>query len=78
MRIYLDFGYSLPRTSFEQRSAGRGVSYDQIEPGDIVCYSGHVGMYIGGGKIVHASNARSGIKVSSATYREILAIRRII
>ena len=78
MRIYKDFGYSLPRTSFEQRSAGKGVSYDQIEPGDLVCYSGHVGMYIGGGKIVHASNERTGIKVSTATYREILAIRRIL
>ena len=78
MRVYQDFGYRLPRTSYEQRSAGRGVSYDEIQPGDLVCYSGHVGMYIGGGKIVHASNEKTGIKVSNATYRQILAVRRII
>ena len=77
-RIYKDFGYSLPRTSYEQRSAGVGVAYKDAEPGDLICYDGHVGMYIGGGKIVHASNAKSGIKVNNATYRPILAVRRII
>ena len=77
-RIYKNFGYSLPRTSYEQRSAGTGVSYDQAQPGDIICYDGHVGMYIGGGKIVHASSAKTGIKVSNATYRPILAVRRIV
>ena len=77
-RIYKDFGYSLKRTSYEQRSNGTEVSYDQIQPGDLICYSGHVAMYIGGGKIVHASNAKSGIKVSNATYRSIITIRRII
>lgn len=77
-RIYKDFGYSLPRTSYEQRSVGTEVSYDQAQPGDLVCYSGHVGMYIGGGKIVHASNARTGIKVSNATYRSIITVRRVI
>lgn len=77
-RIYSDFGYKLPRTSYEQRSAGTGVSYENAQPGDLICYSGHVGMYIGGGKIVHASNAKTGIKVSNATYRSILAVRRII
>lgn len=77
-RIYGNFGYSLPRTSYEQRSAGSSVSYDEAQPGDLICYDGHVGMYIGGGKIVHASNAKTGIKVSNATYRPILAVRRII
>lgn len=77
-RIYSDFGYSIPRTSREQRSAGVGVSYDNAQPGDLICYDGHVGMYIGGGYIVHASNAKTGIKVSKATYRSILAVRRII
>ncbi len=77
-RIYGNFGYSLPRTSYEQRSAGSSVSYDEAQPGDLICYDGHVGMYIGGGKIVHASNAKTGIKVSNATYRPILAVRRIV
>lgn len=77
-RIYSDFGYSIPRTSREQRSAGVGVDYSNAQPGDLICYDGHVGLYIGGGKIVHASNAKTGIKVSTATYRSILAVRRII
>lgn len=77
-RIYQDFGYSIPRTSSQQRSAGTGVSYADAQPGDLVCYDGHVGMYIGGGMIVHASSAKTGIKVSQAQYRTILAVRRII
>lgn len=77
-RIYKNFGYSLPRTSYEQRSAGTGVAYENAQPGDLICYDGHVGMYIGDGLIVHASNKKSGIKVNKATYRTILAVRRII
>lgn len=77
-RIYANFGYSIPRTSYQQRSAGVGVSYDEAQPGDLICYDGHVGLYMGGGYIVHASNEKSGIKVSKATYRQILAVRRII
>jgi cell wall-associated NlpC family hydrolase len=76
--VYRDFGYSLPRTSYEQRSAGTSVSYSEAQPGDLICYDGHVAMYIGGGLIVHASTAKTGIKVSYATYREILSVRRII
>ncbi len=76
--VYKHFGYSLPRTSTEQRSAGKGVSYSEAQPGDLICYAGHIGIYIGDGKIVHASNAATGIKVSSATYRSILAVRRIV
>jgi cell wall-associated NlpC family hydrolase len=76
--VYRDFGYSLPRTSYEQRSAGVSVSYSEAQPGDLICYSGHVALYIGGGLIVHASTAKTGIKVSNAQYREILAVRRII
>lgn len=77
-RIYQDFGYSIPRTSSQQRSAGTGVTYSEAQPGDLICYDGHVGMYIGGGLIVHASSAKTGIKVSQAQYRKILAVRRII
>lgn len=77
-RVYKDFGYSLPRTSTEQRGAGTSVSYDEAEPGDLICYSGHIGIYIGGGKIVHASTERTGIKVSNANYRPILSVRRIV
>lgn len=77
-RIYQDFGYSIPRTSSQQRSAGTGVTYSEAQPGDLICYDGHVGMYIGGGLIVHASSAKTGIKVSQAQYRTILAVRRII
>ena len=81
-RVYKDFGYNLPRTSYEQRSAGREVSYSEAQPGDLICYSGHVGIYIGGGKIVHASNSnpypRGGIKVNNADYRKILCVRRIV
>ncbi len=78
MRIYEHFGYSLPRTSSEQRSAGYGVDYSDAQPGDLICYPGHVALYIGNGQIVHASNERNGIMVSSATYRSIMAVRRII
>lgn len=77
-RVYADYGYSLPRTSFSQRSAGKSVDYANAQPGDLICYDGHVGIYIGGGKIVHASTPQSGIKVSNATYRTILGVRRII
>lgn len=77
-RIYANFGYTIPRTSYQQRSAGTEVSYENAQPGDLICYEGHVGMYIGGGYIVHASNVKTGIKVSKATYKKILSVRRII
>lgn len=77
-RVYQNFGYTIPRTSYEQRSVGVAVDYANAQPGDLICYSGHVGLYIGGGYIVHASNQRTGIKVSKATYRTIVAVRRVI
>ena len=78
MGVYRNFGVSLPHSSGAQRSMGYGVgSLAEAQAGDIICYSGHVGIYIGGGQIVHASTAKTGIKVSNAGYRNILAIRRI-
>lgn len=77
--VYRSFGYKLPRSSSELRSAGRKVSYSQKQPGDIICYNGHVAMYIGNGKIVHASNRRTGIKISPrANYRRIVCVRRVV
>ena len=81
-RVYEAFGYSLPRTSYAQRSAGKAVDYADAQPGDLIMYSGHVGIYIGDGQIVHASNSKpypqGGIKVNKATYRKILGVRRIV
>ena len=76
--VFKHFGYSIPRTSWEQQSCGRGVSYSDAQPGDIMCYAGHVGIYIGNGMIVHASTPATGIKTTPATYREILAVRRVV
>lgn len=76
--VYKHFGISLPRTSTEQRSAGREVPYSEAQPGDLICYAGHVALYIGNGQIVHASTPATGIKVGNATYRTILSVRRIL
>lgn len=76
--VYAHFGISIPRDSTSQRFAGRGVSYEEARPGDLICYAGHVGLYIGNGQIVHASTEKTGIKISKATYRTILAVRRIV
>ena len=78
MAVYSNFGVSLPHYDTSQRNYGVAVgSLAEAAPGDLVCYNGHVGIYIGGGQIVHASNPRDGIKVSNAGYRSIVAIRRI-
>lgn len=77
MSVYSAFGVSLPHSSSADRSVGTAVSESDMQPGDIVCYSGHVAIYAGNGTIVHASNARDGIKYSNVNYRNILAVRRI-
>ncbi len=76
--VYKAYGYKIPRTSYQQRSAGKAVNYADAQPGDLICYAGHVAMYIGNGKIVHASSAKTGIIIGYATYKPILAVRRIV
>lgn len=78
MSVYAAFGVSLPRTSSAQRSAGYEVSLSEIQPGDLVCYSGHIGIYAGNNTLIHASTKETGIKYTSPiTYRKILSVRRI-
>lgn len=77
--VYANFGVSLPRTSYEQQNAGTEVSYADAQPGDLICYGGHVAIYMGNGQIVHASNSTDGIKISdNAAYRTILSVRRLV
>ena len=76
--VFAHFGISLPRTSGEMRSSGTEVSYDEAIAGDIICYDGHVGIYMGDGQIVNAINSDRGIGVLSATYSGIITVRRLI
>lgn len=78
LSVYANFGVSLPHSSKSDRSQGYAVdSLANAQPGDLICYSGHVALYIGNGQIVHASTSRTGIVVGNADYKKVLAIRRI-
>lgn len=76
--VYANFGVGMPRTSSAMRSAGTEVSYSEAVPGDVICYEGHVGIYIGNGQIVNAIDEAHGIGVSSATYTNIITVRRLL
>lgn len=78
MSVFGHFGISLPHSSYALRSCGQGVSYSNAKPGDLICYSGHVAIYIGGGRIVGAQSSAVGIATQTATYRTILAVRRVL
>lgn len=86
MYVLREFGINIGRTPQSQyTSAGRAISYSEVQPGDIICYSSnggrsctHVAFYIGDGKILHAANSRDGVKISSATYDDIYGVRNVI
>lgn len=78
MAVYAQFGYSLSHSSSVQMTQGTPVSLDAVQPGDIICYSGHVGLYIGGGQIVHAATESTGIIISNMYYSTPIGARRIV
>jgi len=78
MSVYAHFGVSLPHSSAAMRGCGVGVDYANAAPGDIICYAGHVALYMGNGQIVHAQSTAKGICYGTATYRPIVAVRRVI
>lgn len=78
MKVYEYFGVSLPHSSYSDRTVGRAVAYDEIQPGDIVCYDGHVGIYAGDGMIVNALNKKNGITYTNVNYDTVLAVRRVL
>lgn len=77
--VYAHFGISIPSYSYSQRSVGKEVSYSNAQPGDLICYAGHVAIYMGNGQIVHAKGTAYGIVAyDNATYRQIITVRRVL
>ncbi len=84
--VYAQFDYSISRTPGGQySSAGRSISSEELQPGDIVCYSSnggksctHVGLYIGNGQIIHSANSRKGVIISSVDYSPIIGMKNVI
>ena len=83
MKVYQHFGYHLPHSSISQRSYGKSVSWSSKQVGDLICYNaingvGHVGIYIGNNQVVHAGSTATGIHTSTANYRSVNCVRRIV
>lgn len=83
MKIYEHFGYTLPHSSTAQRYSGTAVSWANKQPGDLICYEmingiGHVGIYIGNNQVIHAGSTSTGVHVSTANYRAVNCVRRIV
>lgn len=77
--VYAHFGISIPSYSYSQRSVGQEVSYANAKAGDLICYAGHVAIYMGNGQIVHAKGTAYGIVAyDNATYRPIITVRRVL
>ena len=78
MQVFARYGVSLPHSSSAIRGYGRSVSYSDMQPGDVVCYDGHVGIYAGGGRLLSTLNQASGITYNSVNYKQIITIRRML